>query len=274
MNYIGMSMMKKIALAALLIGGASCWAVALAQTAGPANTQKPVESASFPTGPGSLSGIWMNAEYKGSNRHPPRELTIRTSDGAAPPLLPAAAALLEKRLAEADKGAVFANTTSSCLPGGIPAMVFGANYPIEILETPGQVTILYEEQNHFRAIRLGGSHPKDPDPAFMGDSIGHWEGDTLVVDTVALNDATTLDMVGTPHTEALHVIERYRRVAANKLEIRVTIDDPGVFSKPWEARGSYKPAEPGTILGEYVCENNRNAPDANGHMSFQPAAKR
>ncbi|HUO21812.1 MAG TPA: hypothetical protein VMU59_04785 [Caulobacteraceae bacterium] len=271
---------KKIA-GAILIGNIFFGGLALAQTPDQAHAtdpakakaKAPAEAGSFPVGPGSLSGIWLNAEYKGSAKHPPRELTIRTSDGQPPPLLPAAAALLDKRLAEADKGDVFAGTTSACLPGGVPAMMFGALYPIQILETPGQVTFLFEEQNHFRIVRLGGTHPSDPDPSYMGDSIGHWEGDTLVVDTVGLNDKTTLDLVGTPHTEALHVVERYRRISPSKIEVRVTIDDPGAFSKTWETRGSYKLTEPGTHIQEYVCENNRNAPDAEGHMSFMPPAK-
>ena len=263
-------MMNKSAGAILALLGCVCYSTAMAQTPPAAAAQKPAATASFPTGPGSLAGVWMNAEYKGTAKHPPRELTLRTSTGENPPLLPAAAAVLEKRLAEADKGDVFASSSTQCLPGGIPAMIFGANYPIQILETPGQVSFLFEEQNHFRLIRLGGTHPKDVDPSYMGDSIGHWEGDTLVVDTVAFNNKTTLDQVGMPHSEALHVIERYRRVAANKLEIRLTIDDPGVFSKPWEAKGSYKPAEPGVYVQEYICENNRNAPDANGHTAFLP----
>lgn len=267
-------MKKKNLITIVLLGSVSCAAATFAQPAGPGLGQKSVQASSFPTGAGSLMGVWMNAEYKGTAKHTSRELTLRTSNGEKPPLLPAAADLLEKRLADADKGDMFASSSSQCLPGGVPAMIFGANYPIQILETPDQVTFLFEEQNHFRAIRLGGSHPKDPDPSYMGDSIGHWESDTLVVDTVALSDKTTLDQVGTPHSDALHIVERYRRIAPNKLEIRLTIDDPGVFSKPWETRGSYKPAGVGKYVREYICDNNRNVTDANGHTSFQPSGPR
>lgn len=232
-------------------------------------------SIAIPTGPGSLAGVWVNAEYRGTGGSSARSRAIRTSDGGAPPLLPTAAALLEKRIKDADDdGDIFANTLAQCLPGGIPQMLFGAAaYPIQIIESPGQVSMLFEEQNHFRIIALNGSLPKDPDPAYMGYSVGHWEGDTLVIDTIGLNDRTTLDMVGTPHTEALHVTERYRRIAADRLEIRVTLQDPGAFSKPWEARTTWRMAPPGTQVGEYICENNRNAPDQEGHTSFEGPGK-
>lgn len=225
-------------------------------------------ASAVPLGSGSLSGVWANAEYKFTGGFTARQRAIRTADGQVPPLLPAATAELEKRLTEADKGNVFANTLSQCLPGGMPQMLLGAAYPVQIIEAPGQITMLFEEQNHFRTIRLDGTHPKDPDPSYMGDSIGHWEGDTLVVDTIGLNDHTTLDMVGTPHSEALHLTERYRRVSASLMEARFTIDDPQTFSHPWEAKITYRPAEPGTHINEYICENNRNTTDAHGFQSF------
>jgi hypothetical protein len=213
----------------------------------------------------------LNIKYLSTGKYSARERAIRTSDGKAPPLLPAAAALLEKRLTDdMDRAKVFGNTVSQCLPGGVPEMIFGSSqYPIQLLENAGQVTVLFEEQNHFRIIFLNATHPLDPDPSFMGHSVGHWEGDTLVVDTIGLNDRTTIDMVGTPHTEALHVVERFRRIAKDKLEIKVTLEDPGAFSKPWEAMTIYGPAPPAEQhLEEYICENNRNAVDADGHTTF------
>ena len=121
-------------------------------------------------GPGSLNGIWTAPGYKGSMRTPPRDRVYRTIDGKWPPLLPAAAELLEKRISMSEKGEPYINTIMQCLPGGVPEMVFGAPYPAQIIETPGQVTILYEMYNHFRVIHLNGKHPADPDPGFMGHS--------------------------------------------------------------------------------------------------------
>jgi hypothetical protein len=233
----------------------ACFAVA------PVFAQTSAATAARAAGPGSLAGIWTTFGYKGSARNTPRERAVKTLDGALPPFLPKAAELFEQRMNMATKGQPFINTLAECLPGGVPEMVFGSPYPAQILESPGQVTILYEMYNHFRVIHLNGKHPADPDPTFMGHSIGHWEGATLVVDTVGLNDRTSLDEVGMPHSEALHVIERYRRTDANTLEILVTIDDPETFSKSWDTKVVYKAARPDMGLIEYICENNRSARD-------------
>jgi hypothetical protein len=194
-------------------------------------------------------------------RTPPRDRVVHTIDGKWPPLLPGPAELLEKRVKMSENGEPYQNTLMQCLPGGVPEMVFGAPYPAQIIETPGQVTILYEMYNHFRVIHLNSTHPADPDPTYMGHSIGHWEGNTLVVDTIGLTDRTTIDEVGIPHSEDLHVTERYRRTDANTIEIVVTIDDPKTFSKPWDAKVIYRIAKPGADLIEFICENNRNARD-------------
>ncbi len=241
-------------------GGAIAAAIACLGCA-PVFAQSPTAAAVRPAGPGSLAGIWTTLGYKGSARNTPRERAVKAIDGKLPPFLPAAAELFEKRMSLSAKGEPFINTLAECLPGGVPEMVFGSPYPAQILETAGQVTILYEMYNHFRLIHLNASHPADPDPTFMGHSIGRWEGDTLVVDTIGLTDRTSLDEVGMPHSESLHVIEKYRRTDASTLEILVTIDDPRTFSKSWDTKVVYKAATPGMSLIEYICENNRSARD-------------
>ena len=147
-------------------------------------------------------------------------------------------------------------------------MMRTAAYPIQILQTPGQVTMLHEEMTVYRHIQLGGVHPEDPDPSYMGDSIGHWEGDTLVVDTVGLKTITTLDPVGLPHTEQLHVVERIRRTGPKQIENVLTLDDPGAFTRPWSLRLTYALQPPQRKLAEYICENQRNAP-VGEHPGFQ-----
>jgi hypothetical protein len=225
-------------------------AAALAQSAPAAGARK--------GGPGSLNGIWSTLGYKGSAQNPPRTRVVLQIDGKWPPLLPAASKLLEERIALSEKGQPFPNTLVQCLPGGVPEMTFGAPYPMQIIESPGQVTMLYEMYNHFRIVYLNGRHPEDPDPTFMGHSTGRWEGDTLVVDTIGLTDRTTIDEVGIPHSDELHVVERYRRTDANTLEIIVTLDDPKTFSRPWDAKAIYKAAAPGITLMEYICENTKS----------------
>lgn len=237
----------------------------------PVFAQTPLPTEARLSGPGSVAGIWILSGYKGSKGTGPdaeRDRVQHSIDGQWPPLLPWATALLEKRIRMSQEGAPFANTLTQCLPGGVPLMMFGAPYPVQILETAGQVTMLFEEQNHFRLIHLNATHPEDPDPTFMGHSIGHWQGDTLVVDTVGLTERTTIDQIGMPHSEDLRVIERYRRIDKNTLQIVVTIDDPKTFTKPWDAKAIYKSAPAGTVVNEYICENNRNAPNEQGQTGF------
>jgi hypothetical protein len=226
-------------------------------------------AAAVPTGPGSLSGIWFNNEFKSSAQFATINQVQMAADGRLPPLQPWAAALLDKRIKDSDAGRPFATTLSNCLPSGIPQMMFGPKLlPIQILETPGQITILFENMTTFRIIRLNQPHPMDPDPSFMGDSVGHWEGDTLVVDTIALTEKSTIDTVGMPHSDALHLVERFHRTAQDRLELEVAFEDPKTFTRPWTAKTSFG-AAPDARIEEYVCENNRNGSDS-GVQTFGP----
>lgn len=224
----------------------------------PVFAQSHTPATTHPVGPGSLNGKWNTFGYKGSARNSARDRVHRTVDGKWPPLLPAAAELLEQRLKAADEGRPFPTTLHECLPGGVPEMIFGSPYLMQIIESPEQVTILHEMFTLFRVIYIDGTHPAEPDPTYMGHSVGRWEGDTLIVDTVGLTARTSIDEVGMPHSEDLRVTERYRRVDDDTLEIIVTLDDPGTFSEPWDAKVIYKAAPPDAEFIEYVCENNRS----------------
>ena len=144
----------------------------------------------------------------------------------------------------------------ACLPHGVPRIMF-VPLPIEILQVPGKVLMYQEAGNQLRQIHLDRGHPKEFDSlTYNGDSIGKWEGDTLVVDTTGFNDITWLDHVGLPHTEALHVIERINRVDHDTLKDDFTIEDPKAYTKPWIAQQIYK-LKPGWEIAEYVCDNNK-----------------
>ena len=226
-----------------------------------------------PVGPGSLSGIWVKiGEPSGlpilEEMYEPREEVLTTGDGTPLPAQPWAAELIEQRLKDAEAGHPFADTQSQCLPAGVPHMMFEFG-PMQFLETPGQVTILRQQFTFFRIIHMGGDHPKDLDPTFLGHSVGHWEGDTLVVDTIGLRDDTTIKVV-IPHSEQMHVIERYRRLSDEVLEIRATIDDPKTFTRPWLMVTQLKPLR--TPLTEFFCENNRNVRGPNGTLVVRPAS--
>jgi hypothetical protein len=216
-----------------------------------------------------ISGLWRMQGYLSSTVNPPRARAAHTVDGQLPPLLPWAAELLEKRLVDAEHYKAFPNTASLCLPQGIPYMLHaGVDGPVQILETPGQITLISTAYNEMWLIYLNQKHPPkdDVEPTYHGDTVGHWEGDTLVTDTIGLTTKTTLDQVGMPHSEDLHVITRIRRTDPVTLEMLVTVDDPKTFSKPWSRRQIYKKSPDDARVEESVCENQRNGVDANGYQ--------
>jgi hypothetical protein len=147
--------------------------------------------------------------------------------------------------------------TALCLPAdAYPSM------PIlyKIVQTRGLLLQLFEAFDpHYRQVFLDGRpHPKDPDPTWMGHSIGRWDGDTLIIDSIGFNDKSWLGLDSFPHTEILHVIERYGRPDLAHLTIDVTIEDPGAFSKPFQRHMTWNLA-PGEELLEFICnENNKN----------------
>ena len=144
---------------------------------------------------------------------------------------------------------------ANCLPTGVPRH---APYPWKIVETPPYIYFLFEGNIHsYRQIFMDGrAHPKDPNPTWYGHSVGKWEGDTLVVDSVGFNDKFWFDFVGHPHTEQLHTIERYTRKDLGTLLEEVTIDDPGAYTKPFTIYASHR-LLPGDELMEYICQENQ-----------------
>ena len=141
----------------------------------------------------------------------------------------------------------------SILPPGVPAAT-GQPYPVQIIQTPDLVVILYEAYHLFRVIPTAGRpHPADLDPTWMGNSVGHWEGDTLVVDVTGFNDKTAIGEYR--HTTAYHVVERYRRTAYDQVAYEATIEDPNVFAAPWKEAGTMR-LHPEWQIQEYICEEN------------------
>jgi len=142
----------------------------------------------------------------------------------------------------------------SCLPPGVPRIML-IPFPMQIIQTPGQVVMLFEYDHFIRQIYTDGrSHPAELDASWMGDSIGRWDGDTLVVDTIGLTEKTWLDQVGHPHSDNLHVIERIRRVDHDTLEDNITIEDPRAYTHAWTGQQIFK-LRPNWRLMEYVCED-------------------
>lgn len=142
----------------------------------------------------------------------------------------------------------------ACLPEGMPRFMF-VPLPMEILQLPERVIIIHESMDVLRQIYMNRKHRDDLYPTYAGDSIGKWEGDTLVVDTIGFNDKTWVDSAGLPHSEAMHVIERIHRADHETLVDDMTIEDPKAFTKPITAQQVYK-LKPGWEIQEYVCEEN------------------
>jgi len=146
--------------------------------------------------------------------------------------------------------------TAQCLPWGSG---LDSGSPFKFVQSPTVIVILTEDTFSYRQIFLDGrAHPKDADPTWMGHSVGHWEGDTLVVDSTGYNDKAWSPPAGYPHTEKLHMIERIRRTDLGHLEIEMLIDDPETYKQPWTVKRASH-LLPADEVGEYVCaENNQD----------------
>jgi hypothetical protein len=154
-----------------------------------------------------------------------------------------------------------------CVPDGIPR-ILGNPYPFEIVQTQGQVTIMYELNHVIRALYLGTALPSAEDleifPRYIGYASPRWEGDTLVIESAGFHADTFIDATGVPHSEQLRTVERTRRVDQNTLETVVTVTDPVMFTQPWEARFEYK-LQPGERIRDYNCgESFRDISDIPG----------
>jgi hypothetical protein len=145
---------------------------------------------------------------------------------------------------------------ANCTLSGVPRLDLGPK-PFKILQSPDEVVILYQAFTTFRQVFTDGrALPKEPQPSWLGYSVGKWDGDTLVVDSVGFNDTTWLDNAGTPHSESLHVTERFRRRDKEHLEIQITIEDPKTFRKPFTVTQHARLA-PAIELTEHICLENR-----------------
>jgi hypothetical protein len=146
------------------------------------------------------------------------------------------------------------NPTARCLPMGIP-WVYGIPHPYKIVQTLGLTVVMYEGEPVRQVFTDGRKHTPDPDPSWYGYSVGAWEGDTLVVDTIGFNDRTWLDAFGHPHSESMHLVERFRRRDFGHMDLQVTLDDPKMYTKPVTIRYS-QTLVPDTDILDYVCSEN------------------
>lgn len=221
-----------------------------------------------------LTGVWQGGSTQrgswdetnrgtgvgGSGQDPAAPVVLSSNDRPegreAAPYQPWAA----QKVLEAFNRRGIDDPTARCLPAGIPRTIMLGLFPQQFVQTPTQIVMLYEYMSAYRVIPINGTHPDDLLPSYFGHSVGRWEGDTLVVDTIGFNDKTWLAGGGTFHTDALHTTERFTRVDKDQINYEVTMEDPNVLTKPWTLRSTLMLRE-GTRLQEMVCAENNIDPD-------------
>ena len=246
--------------------------LAFSIVARPQTTQQPVAAGATKNAAGStsdLSGVWSRAA-RGPlppDQHGQKETVAPEVDHAdlfgfrhSPyPMQPWAKEKFDYNKDPTNPyyaGRTALNPFLACFPAG-PSSLWLKSDPFEIIQSPTRVLIIFENNHEIRQIWTDGrEHPKDFGHNWMGHSIGHWEGDTLVADTIGLNDKTWLDYAGHVHSDALHLIERLQRVSHDKMVLNITFDDPKAFTEVWSARVNYQ-LHPNWALEENIaCEDH------------------
>jgi hypothetical protein len=235
----------------------SCSPAAFAQSKQPSRPAKTPRSSQTP----DLSGVWMQdrppatAEqywiYKFTNEEPPMTAWGEAQYKAA-------------KSSFGSRGYPLAETNDpvyhGCNPPGFPR-VFLHPFPLQIVQAPGEVIVLFEYDSVRHQIFTDGrAHDTSLGPMWMGDSVGRWQGDTLVVDTINFNDKTWIDRMGHPHSDALHVVERIRRIDHDHLMDDITIEDPKAYTKAWTVHLPFL-LRPKWTLGEQFCEDGESFQD-------------
>nr|TFG52675.1 MAG: hypothetical protein E4H34_04680 [Hyphomicrobiales bacterium] len=222
-------------------------------------------SGDFLAVPGSPLPITQDPRYprigNAQSRRTGEQVTYRIGDLSNPNLREWARDIMQKDSDEILAGKIAFASRSSCMPAGVPNFVAIGGGLLYILQSPDLVLMLRDGNAQMRRIYLNAPHSENPAPSWYGDSVGHYEGDTLVIDTIGLNDRSFVDSYRTPHTEKLHVIERWRLVeGGERIDVHISVDDPGTFNQPWQAIRSFEREQ--AIYGEEICaENNQHVFD-------------
>lgn len=246
------------------VGGAVAMALAACVTltaCGPKASTQPEPAAKAPP---DLSGVWAvaNESLDGrAYRSQQPDLPLHQGTQAAKELesLLTSPYLERYRAAQAqEKAGKIIDPTASCMPQGMPRFMYGP-FAMEILQTPAQINFFSEWNEQTRRIYTDGrGHPEDFGPAYNGHSIGRWEGDTLVVDTVGIHPDSMLQAVGMDHSAKLHITERFRFVPPDELHVEMMLEDPEALVRPWTGTVMYRKKTDIEIM-EYIChENNRD----------------
>jgi hypothetical protein len=218
-----------------------------------------------------FSGAW--GPYRGGRG---ADAKLAPPPATPPAMKPEYAKAYEaRRAAEAaanSRGEPLATASSACVPYGMPSMMSVAVYPIEIIQAPKQVTIIAEAFSEVRRVYIGKPQQKidDVPPGYYGRSVGRWEGDTLVIDTVGIKESVQYQRM--PHSDQMHISERMRLVAPDVLHDQITIEDPVVLERPYTYTLAYR-RMPDYEMVEFVCDNNREYVDDQGVVRLKVREK-
>jgi hypothetical protein len=225
------------------------------------------EFISPPSGPGPVASDpahpYVSFYKSPRNPHP----AFRIADLTNPILQPWTRERLQHVNERVASGEVVAIPKERCWPVGMPGFLLLPATPVYFLQTAKDVRMIWMQDRQIRRVRLDAQHPANVQPSWYGDSVGHYEGDTLVVDTIGITTKAYVDNYQTPHTDALHVVERYHLIdGGNALEVDIHVEDPGAFTTPWNAVQRYRKVNRGP-LSEIVCPENN---DDHFHHGLEP----
>jgi hypothetical protein len=202
--------------------------------------------------PGSPSPMRQDAAHPFVPNGTGKQPTYRVADLSNPNLKQWAKDIMKKDNDEVLAGKIAFTPRQSCMPAGVPGFMLYGGGATFFVQTPKEVVMIFDGDQQVRHIYMDVPHQPNPKPSWYGESVGHYEGDTLVIDTIGQNTKTLVDPYRTPHSEKLHVVERWRMIdGGNGLEVLVTIDDPDTFNQPWQAVRRYRHAQ--QPIAEQVC---------------------
>jgi hypothetical protein len=214
-----------------------------------------------PSGPGPVQDDptrpYVSNGHPGDGGDPNGQETVKIADITNPILQPWAAVRMRQANQDVLAGKIGFTARARCWPAGVPAFLTYPVVPIYFIQSAKEVLMIWGQDFQVRRVHLNVPHSRDPAPSWFGESVGHYEnGDTLVVDTIGMNDRTHVDNYRTPHTTQLHVIERFRLIEGGTwIEVHAQIVDPGAFTTPWTAIQRYRRVEQGP-MSEAVCAEN------------------
>lgn len=237
----------------------------LGSSSSPVTAQSPAAATPATSGahaprfnPRDLTGVWLQERGRPFKKFP---------------LNPEYQKILDKRLADAAAGRPFQVPKDTCLPSGLFASMTSGGYPIEIYyQADREIFFQKEIIGALYRVYLKRAHKTADDlrPLFYGDSIGHWDGDVLVIDTISLGGSEALDLIGTPHSDALHVVQRLHRVNYDTIEDTLTADDSKAFTQPITGTVKFR-LQADLELDEFECTNERNVTNTNGTQTIVPS---